>query len=183
MKKLAGIWLLSAGVASGCVVGEFRRGEELTASVEVVHGSRVLTLSHSLMEVAAGVVKATLLRSDLRIGGADSVWFGSVADVAVMSDGRFAVLDRLEKQIVLFDTAGSVVRRIGRDGNGPGEFRAPWALEAVGGMLVSWQDSPNQTFTVLDTTGKVLACYRRLKISHLGRTKMSHPAPRSSPGA
>jgi len=34
-----------------------------------------------------------------------------------------------------------------------------------------------------DGEWRLSGCYRRLKISHLGRTKMSHPAPRSSPGA
>ncbi len=125
--------------------------------VEEVHGTRVLTLSHSLVEVAAGRVKAKTLRSDLRIGGGEDLWFGSVADVAVLPDGRFAVFDRMEKQILLFDAAGSPVRRIGREGDGPGEFKAPWALEAVGGVLVAWQDSPSRTFTVFDTTGKVVA--------------------------
>jgi len=39
------------------------------------------------------------------------------------------------------------------------------------------------TYTVTYGGTPLCICYRRLKISHLGRTKMSHPAPRSSPGA
>lgn len=157
MRKHGAIGLLAIGVLAGCGSGEPRRTGELTGFVEELNGTRVLTLSHSLVDVAAGAVEATSLRSDQRIGGEDTLWFGSVTDVAVLPDGRFAVFDRMEKQILLFDAAGSLVRRIGREGDGPGEFRAPWALEAVGGALVAWQDSPTQTFTVLDTTGKVLA--------------------------
>ena len=157
MRKHGAIGLLAIGVLAGCGSGEPRRTGELTGVVGGLNGTRGLTLSHSLVDVAAGAVEATSLRSDQRIGGEDTLWFGSVTDVAVLPDGRFAVFDRMEKQILLFDAAGSLVRRIGREGDGPGEFRAPWALEAVGGVLVARQDSPSLTFTVFDTTDKVLA--------------------------
>ena len=46
------------------------------------------------------------------------------------------------KRLLLFDSSGSFVRSIGRDGDGPGEFRAPFQLTVLPGdtLVVSERD-------------------------------------------
>src|SRR5690606_32927392 len=101
---------------------------------------RILELSHTLAEVAAGGVPATAVGPDLRIGESDADWLGAPTDVASLGAGRFAVFDRTEKAILLFDSAGVPAGRLGREGGAPGEYHEPLALAAVGNHLVSWQE-------------------------------------------
>ena len=96
-----------------------------------------------------------VLEEDLVLG--ERAEFGAVADIAALGDGRFAVLDRVDKSITVFDSSGQVTRKFGREGKGPGEFNYPWAITAVGDRIVVWQWAPNQTFITFDTGGNVLA--------------------------
>lgn len=100
----------------------------------------------------------TSLEPELMIGGPDGP-IGMAMDLASLGDGRFAVLDRLERQVVIFESLGAVVTRYGREGKGPGEYMNPYALAAVGGgRLVVWQDAASLALTVLDgTDGRGLA--------------------------
>lgn len=117
----------------------------------------MIELSHTPHEVAIGRVKARVLEPDLRVGFEDEIWFGAVADVASLGDGRCAVFDRMERQIVVFDARGRREAIYGRRGGGPGEYLYPWALASMGKMLVAWQRTPSSTFTVLDPHGAVFA--------------------------
>lgn len=45
--------------------------------------------------------------------------------IDLLPDGQLAVLDNQLKQIRLYDTDGSLVRSMGRGGEGPGEFERP----------------------------------------------------------
>ena len=101
------------------------------------------------------------LVEDLRVGsgptGNDSVAFGDVVSLAVDGDGAIYVADKRRGEILVFDTAGVLVRRIGRRGDGPGEFSYTLTLGA------SWQ-APNRLWVgdgpllqVVDQSGRPLA--------------------------
>ncbi len=115
-----------------------------------------LTLSRSLNDVGAGLVDAVRLSPDLQMGGFrhSDEHFLHVADVATWSDGRFAVLDRVAATVRVFDHGGQLVDSMGRRGEGPGEFRSPYALETVGERLVVWDANPVKRFTVFDAAGE-----------------------------
>src|SRR5690606_38873691 len=81
-------------------------------------------------------------------------WLGAPTDVASLGAGRFAVFDRTEKAILLFDSAGVPAGRLGREGGAPGEYHEPLALAAVGNHLVAWQERLASTFTVLEPDGE-----------------------------
>jgi len=51
--------------------------------------------------------------------------FGAVAAVALDADGRIYVADRSDSQIRVYSSDGALVQAIGREGQGPGEFRVP----------------------------------------------------------
>lgn len=67
--------------------------------------------------------------------------FGSVRDILPLRDSRIAVLDGSADEIRLFDSNGQFSRAVGRQGDGPGEFRDPFNLYAYrGDSLAVWDD-------------------------------------------
>lgn len=61
--------------------------------------------------------------------------------LAIASDGRIAVSDWEGKGILLFGADGRFVRKIGRDGMGPGEFRPPIDIDIHGDTIAGF--APN----------------------------------------
>ncbi|MEX2610168.1 MAG: hypothetical protein WEA24_09500 [Gemmatimonadota bacterium] len=96
---------------------------------------------------------------ELSLGGVDAPpaeRFGSAQDALVLPDGGIAVLDSREFEIRFFDPDGSVRTVQGRRGEGPGEFRAPWALELVpGDSVVAW-DYVRDVLSFWSTAGDFL---------------------------
>lgn len=83
---------------------------------------------------------------DLDIGvveGPPELQLFRVADAATLSDGRVAIVNRGSGEVRLFGPDGSFDRAIGREGDGPSEFRNParvWVL--AGDTLVVGEDRP-----------------------------------------
>jgi len=65
-----------------------------------------------------------------RAGGDDDedVIFGVVRDIGVDDEGNVYLLDVQLNQVHVFDKDGNFVRDIGREGEGPGEFRQPSSM-------------------------------------------------------
>lgn len=62
---------------------------------------------------------------------------GMIGDAELLRDGRIAVLDRLAQTVVLYDSTGTEAYRVGRTGQGPGEFTAAVSLqETDSGVLL-----------------------------------------------
>ena len=80
-------------------------------------------------------------------------------------DGRVAVANGVSRQIRLYDRAGRHLLDIGKDGEGPGEFRRVNRLWRVGGDSIMAFDGTLRRITVFDTEGR------------LGRTLMLRPQP------
>lgn len=57
--------------------------------------------------------------------GAPEYLFDRIRWVGIVGDDRVAIADGGSLSIRIFDTAGQHVRTFGREGSGPGEFRAP----------------------------------------------------------
>lgn len=80
------------------------------------------------------------LQPDLRLGGADSgaLRFSDIRDLEVGREGNLHVLDVGERAIRVFDASGEPLRRVGRNGRGPGEFLGPHglALDATDHLFV-----------------------------------------------
>jgi hypothetical protein len=83
------------------------------------------------------------LVEELRVGqldGPEEFTLVQVGGLSVGSDGSIYVLDKHASSIKQFDRTGQFVRHIGRQGEGPGEFRS----------LVDIGDQPNGGFSVWD---------------------------------
>jgi hypothetical protein len=72
--------------------------------------------------------------------------------LAVDAQERIYVADRKPAAIKVFDTTGALVRSIGREGGGPGEFRV--AFIAVRGAHLVVHDPMQSRTSVFDTAGK-----------------------------
>lgn len=116
---------------------EPRSSLPLTAALSDSVDVPVLVLSHTLEEVAAGQTSVEVLQPDLLVGETDdehAVWFEGLGDVASLGAGAFAVLDPLQAHVSLIDSLGRRTGTLGRRGDGPGEFRDPWAVATVGAL-------------------------------------------------
>lgn len=73
------------------------------------------------------LTEAPSVRIGVVEGAPEYQWTRPVA-AARLSDGGFAVLEQVPAEIRVFDRSGQFLHRVGRDGDGPGEFRSPVGL-------------------------------------------------------
>ncbi len=78
--------------------------------------------------------------------------------LAVDDDGRIYVGDQQPVNIKLFDSAGRFLRLIGREGDGPGEFRS--AYVAVRGHWLLVHDPEADRTNLFDTSGVLVRTFR-----------------------
>ncbi len=82
-----------------------------------------------------------------------------VRDAVFMNDGSLLLANSGRSELVLLDPSGSEVRRIGRSGDGPGEFRATsWLQADSGGVWV--YDAPGRRISRLDQALSFDSAYR-----------------------
>jgi sugar lactone lactonase YvrE len=106
-------WSLSRAVAVALVAG-----------VSATCSSGQISEVHESELIVASLV--TTLGDDENLGS-DYI-FGSVASVALDQGGRIYVADRSDSRIRVYSRDGALVRAIGREGEGPGEFQIPLDL-------------------------------------------------------
>lgn len=70
---------------------------------------------------------------------------GFPSDVATLSTGRVAILDRMSQAVVLHDPRGGEVARFGRRGEGPGEYLEPYAIASAGEYVAVWDKNGRLT--------------------------------------
>ena len=95
-----------------------------------------------------------------RIGGADSgaASFTEASAWSVGTDraGRIYVLDRLNVRVAVFDSSGNVLRTMGRQGGGPGEFQFPGSLIVAPDGAASVFDFSKQALVTFAPGGSVV---------------------------
>jgi len=95
------------------------------------------------------------LREIGRFGGLDvprEQMFGNPVDLKIAQDGKIYILDSKDSDIKVFQKDGTFIRRLGREGSGPGEFKRPWTLHVLGDYLYV-SDTGNGRFQVLTKGG------------------------------
>ena len=65
--------------------------------------------------------------------------FGAILDATYLGDGRIALLDILQRKILVFSGSGEFIGSAGQEGMGPGELVSPYSLTALsdGGLAVA----------------------------------------------
>jgi len=91
----------------------------------------------------------------IRSGAASDVIFHRLTDVTPLSNGTIAVAASGSRAIYLFDRRGSFKMSLGRDGDGPGEFRAIWGAVALQGDSLVVFDSRLGRLTIFSAAGQV----------------------------
>jgi hypothetical protein len=120
-------------------------------------GIEIYSLSHSPNQISEGFGLPEVVAPRFVVGGADSDIL-SIEDIAALGGGRIAIADGLANRIVLVGPDGGVDGFLGREGDGPGEFRSPYVVEA----------SPSELL-VVDATGRV-STFSRPDLSFISRT-------------
>lgn len=114
-------------------------------------GQRPLTVP------VAGPQRCDTLVEELRIGslgGADEYTFSEINSIAVGESGAIYVDDTHPASIRLFSPDGGFVRRIGREGEGPGEYRSLAGISVLpDGRLAAW-DRRNRRITAYQADGE-----------------------------
>ncbi len=89
-------------------------------------------------------------------GESDEDMFAELTSVDVDSDGNIYILDRKEKKVKIFDSAGNFVKKFGKDGQGPGEMNVPITIQVTpdGELVVS--DVLNQRLMYFTLEGEFL---------------------------
>jgi hypothetical protein len=70
--------------------------------------------------------------------------------VVLTRAGNIIALDSDDKQLILFDTTGRELQRVGRNGGGPGEFRFPRGIFVLSGDSIAVWDMGLRRMSVFD---------------------------------
>ena len=140
-----------------------------------VNPCSIVVIITSLMVSACGTeevegpsveAKTLVLTESLRIGDeaeGDTVLFGRIWDIAVDSRARILVSDRASHGFRVFTSDGSLIREVGREGEGPGEFVGSPFLYVGKQDSVYVYDGSNDRVTVFSPGDYVLANTIRLR--------------------
>jgi hypothetical protein len=110
--------------------------------------------AHVVNVPPAGDVEPTWgLEEELRIGsveGTDPTVFGMLKGLAVLRDGRIAVLDGQARELRVFGPDGGHLATHGRPGRGPGEIEDAWGMMMDADDRLWVADSKNARMSVFD---------------------------------
>lgn len=98
------------------------------------------------------ILKKELTVGQLAEGGS---LFASIAGVDMARDGRLFVLDGINKKIRIFDSAGKLLKELGRTGQGPGEWGTPFIIKLVSENEIMVADAGNRKVVYLDPQGNL----------------------------
>ncbi len=102
----------------------------------------------------------TGLTLEARVGvldGSAEYELGRVMQVAIGKDKAFIIADDGVPALRVYDSSGTFVRVIGRNGDGPGEYRSMGGVRTLpDGRIVLW-DNRRRLLTTYSDTGAVLA--------------------------
>jgi hypothetical protein len=115
-------------------------------------------VGQEIVEVRARAVQAIGLADD-------SLVFDHIGSMLVLPTGNLLIAEPRTGVVQVLDPATLHTDRIGRRGEGPGEFRSPWVAGLVGDSIAIW-DSAVRRLTVLDARSWEVA--RTVHLSAVG---------------
>jgi hypothetical protein len=105
-----------------------------------------------------GVKSKMILKEELSIGEGefDEDMFAELTSLDVDSDGNIYILDRKDKKVKIFDSAGKFVKKFGEEGQGPGEMYVPVSLQVTRNNEIVIGDAGNQRLAFFSLEGEFL---------------------------
>lgn len=134
-------WLVSVVLISGILTSCSDGGSGWAGSISDSSG---VTIVSNPEKGTWAEGEEWVLAEEVRIGGVEGdpdYLFGDIWGVAVDSHGRVFVLDFQEQHIRVYSPEGAYEQTIGRQGEGPGEFRAAVSLLMGPGDTLLVQDN------------------------------------------
>ncbi|MGH7503576.1 MAG: hypothetical protein ACREL7_17755 [Longimicrobiales bacterium] len=89
----------------------------------------------------------------LLIGGAENEELTRPRDAIRLDDGRLVVTDEGSRQVKFFAPDGRLLRAVGRQGRGPGEFGTLWTVSPFGRDSLMVFDYNQERVSILDSHG------------------------------
>jgi hypothetical protein len=120
----------------------------------------LLTAALALIMPSLASVKDITVSLDLTIRESDGIMFGSLIDISTNSKNAFYVVDRDEKAVYKYSEDGRFLRKVGRPGQGPGEFQEPCSICVDARDVVFILDGSNRRIEVFDANDDYLRSIR-----------------------
>ena len=135
------VFLAVASLPLACgPISDSRDATETVVETETIGDTTVVrTVSGSVWGGDATLVPEVSIGE---LDGAEEYLFGSVSAIAVDDDHNVYVLDGQARHVRVYDSDGTYVKTLGRDGEGPGEFKVPIGL-AISNSRVLVRDPAN----------------------------------------
>jgi len=110
-----------------------------------------------------------ILEENFSIGEGESEeeMFSEITSVAVDNDGNIYILDRKEKTVKVFDSAGKYVRKFGKQGQGPGEMNMPIVVQITPNNELVVEDAVNRKLIFFSSEGEFLKSISTAKAAGL----------------
>lgn len=142
-----------------------------TEGSETGAGGAHIVENTGVCDVEAGIEtqKAETEIGPLLFVAGDTVSFGEIG-AGAMGAGNLYILDALGPTIFKFSEKGEFVSRVGREGDGPGEFRGPTWADLCGADSLYVFDSKLQRVSVFDAQ---LQFVREFRLSHLNEGRVA----------
>lgn len=150
--RLLGCGALLAYTAA-CAGGEARVAGGAAGLATVIDST-----GDSVIARVAGAVATTAIRhlvEELRIAptATDTSLFTEIYEFEVDPRGRMWVFDRPSSSIFLFGADGGLIRRVGRQGAGPGEYQQNGGMISLGDSGIALWDPSNARISFIDSAG------------------------------
>jgi len=103
-----------------------------------------------------GTLSKMTLNEALSIGEGefDEDMFAELTSLDVDGDGNIYILDRKDKKVKIFDSAGKFVKKFGEEGQGPGEMYLPVSLQVTHNDEIVIGDAANQRLMFFSLEGE-----------------------------
>lgn len=140
-------WCVMAVVLCACDSSASPAAWEV--SIDTLSGGAVRVVNSPAVDVPPGWT----LEETLRIGTIDGdgpASFGGIRGVAVLEDGRLAVLDGIAQEVRVFGPDGVHLATYGGKGGGPGELEAGFGLMSDSNGMLWVPDYRNARMSIFD---------------------------------
>ncbi len=116
-----------------------------------------------------GALVKMILEEDFTIGEGESEeeMFSEITSVAVDYDSNVYILDRKEKTVKIFDSAGKFVKKFGKQGQGPGEMNMPIFIQITPDNELVVEDALNRKLMFFSSGGEFLKSISTAKAAGL----------------
>ena len=85
----------------------------------------------------------------------EEVFLQNPRGIAIHSNGNIFVSDFDAHNIKIFSPLGKLIKVVGQQGQGPGDFNSPSFIDIVGDRLIVWEVI-NRRFSILDENGRFI---------------------------